>query len=843
MLGTGRVRRDGWLPSSDCQNPLLFLNQTPVMLIFCSFRRVVVVAFTLLAVVLPLGAQQVSYARAEQLLSWNSDLLVSGDHVTPQWLKDGNRFWYRNKTSNGAEYILVDPATKTRGLLFDHVRLAQAMTVASDTAFDGNKLPFQSFVFGKDGDNEGEIEFNAVRKRFVCNITSYKCTVGDTLPSNVPFVKSPNKKLEAFIHRNNVWVRNAETTKDSVQLTTDGIDYYSYGLTMSRPSQLQLLHPKPQKPQLRWSPDSKKIAVMRMDERNVELMHYISYTPQRPKHYSQPYALPGDTIIPYPYIHILDVASRGNIVATIAPRPSQLSIGGSVRDSAWADNSTVLHVSYYTRGSKSAYLSAIDAATGAARVVARDTGKTYVEISNPQDPGSFYVTKDQKDAFWWSERDGWGHLYRFAGEGVASVASSGVGMSMAPAPKAQLTSGAWQVGQISYVDEIAKQVYFTGRGHDGFLYYPKLYRVSYDGTGLTLLTAEDGFHDIRFSPSGKYFVDTYSRIESPPVTVLRAAATGAVIRTLEEADISRLKAVGWHPAEVFTVKARDGITDLSGVLYLPPNMDPTKKYPIISHIYPGPQVGSVGEWSFKNGGEPFALAELGFVVIQFDHLGTPLRSKAFHDNYYGFFGDNGLPDHISAIKQLGARYKFIDVDRVGIFGHSGGGFASTDAMLRYPEFFKVAVSGAGNHDNRSYNIYWSEKYQGLMKRDTLLKTDNFTTSANKSMAQNLQGHLLLMHGDMDDNVHPANTVQLIDELEKANKSFDLVWAPNRNHGLNEPYFIRRRWDYFVTWLMGATPPYNYLITQPVDGRGGIVSTPDDDGPDGWPYWRPSRIPQ
>jgi dipeptidyl aminopeptidase/acylaminoacyl peptidase len=799
----------------------------------------------LAAVAAPLGAQQVSYSRAEQLLNWNTDRLVSGDQVTPQWLKDGNRFWYRNKTPAGAEFVLVDPTTASKSLLFDHVRLAQAMTSASDTAFDGNKLPFQTFRFTKDGDNESEIEFNAVRKRFVCNIQSYKCTAGDTVPSEVPFVKSPDKKLEAFISKNNLWVRNAETKKDSVQLTTDGVEYYSYGTTMPRPSQLQ--RPQPVRPQLRWSPDSKKIAITRADERNVQHMHYISYTPQRPKHYSQPYALPGDTVVPYPHIHIVEVASKANVAVKVSPRPNQLSIGGSVRDSAWAPNSNALKISFYTRGSKSAYLAVVDANTGDMRVVARDTGKTFVEISNPQDPGSFYVTKDMKDAFWWSERDGWGHLYRFDAAGVTNVASTDGdgGMTLDPAPKAQLTSGAWQIGQLSYVDEAGKRLFFTGRGRDGFLYYAKLYRSNYDGSGLTLVTPEDANHVVTFSPSGRYFVDTYSRIETPPVTVLRSAASGAVIKKLEEADVSRLKASGWRAGQVFNVKARDGVTDIYGVMYLPPNVDSTKKYPIISHIYPGPQVGSVGAWSFKNGGEQFSLAELGFVVIQLDHLGTPLRSKVFHDNYYGNFGDNGLLDHITAIKQLGARYKFIDVDKVGIFGHSGGGFASTDAILRYPEFFKVAVSGAGNHDNRSYNIYWAEKYQGLMSKDTARKTDNFETSANKTMAKNLQGHLMLMHGDMDDNVHPANTVQMIDELTKANRTFDLVWAPNRNHGLNEPYFIRRRWDYFVQYLMGATPPDNYLIVQPtpLPGGGGQFAPDDDDpDPDGWPYWKPFKLP-
>jgi dipeptidyl aminopeptidase/acylaminoacyl peptidase len=281
------------------------------------------------------------------------------------------------------------------------------------------------------------------------------------------------------------------------------------------------------------------------------------------------------------------------------------------------------------------------------------------------------------------------------------------------------------------------------------------------------------------------------------------------------------------------VKARDGLTDIHGVMYLPSKLDTTKHYPIISHIYPGPQVGSVGAWSFKGSGEPFALAELGFVVVQIDHLGTPGRSKAFHDNYYGNFTDNGLPDHIAAIKQLGSRHAFIDLERVGIFGHSGGGFASTDAMLRYPEFFSVAVSGAGNHDNRSYNIYWAEKYQGLLRRDSTRRgEDNFTASANKSYAANLRGKLLLMHGDMDDNVHPAMTIQVVDELIKANRDFDLIMAPNRAHGLNESYFIRRRWDYFVEHLAKAIPPVNYKMT-PAGGQGGFST---DDGPDANDLW-------
>ncbi len=792
-----------------------------------------------------LSAQTVSYSRAEQFLDWNTRTLIAGDQVQPGWLKDGNRFWYRNKTNTGAEFVLVDPASGSRGPLFDHVRLARAMTLAGDTAFEAHKLPFETFRFTRDGDNESEIEFNTNRKRFVCNIATYACTVGDTLPNPARFVLSPDKTKEAFIHKNNLYVRSRDGS-DSTQLTTDGVDYWAYGTTMPRPSELQFNRQNNRRPNLRWSPDGKKIAIIRADERAVAHHHYVQYTGQRTKHYSQPYALPGDTAVPHPYLYVVDVATKQAVQAKVAPRPNQLSIGGSVRDSAWAENSQVVHVSFYTRGSKSAYLGAVDAATGDFRVIARDTGKTYVEMANPQDPASFYVTKDLKDAFWFSERDGWGHLYRFDGTGTTAIATTDGdgGMVQHPEPKAQVTSGAWQVGQIAHVDETNKQIYFTARGREpnGFLYYPKLYRMGYDGSGLTLITQEEAHHRITFSPSGRYFVDTYSTLTTPPVTVVRTA-DGKLVRKIEEADISRLKEIGWRPVVPFSVKARDGVTDIYGLLYFPSNIDSTKKYPIISHIYPGPQVGSVRGWNFTSGGEPYSLAELGFVVMQLDHMGTPLRSKAFHDNYYGFFGDNGLPDHITAIKQLGARYGFIDVDRVGIFGHSGGGFASTDAILRYPDFFKVAVSGAGNHDNRSYNIYWAEKYQGLMQRDTLRKTDNFETSANKTMVKNLQGKLMLMHGDMDDNVHPAMTVQVIDELIKANKSFDLVWAPNRNHGLNEPYFIRRRWDYFVEHLLGATPPQNYEIRQPVEGAPGRPrSGPDPDTWDdaGFPYWKPFK---
>jgi dipeptidyl aminopeptidase/acylaminoacyl peptidase len=660
-----------------------------------------------------LSIAQVDYSRAERLLTWNTSRLLSGDSVKAQWLLDGNRFWYRNKTPHGAEYLLVDPIRNLKTPLFDNARLTAAMTAARDTAYDPDRLPFATFKFTNDGANEREIEFTANKKRFVCDIGSYRCQVSDTLPSEVPFILSPDRTWEAFIHQRNVWVRRRGGA-DSTQLTTDGVENWGYGLTEPRPN--EVVRPQPRRPAIRWSPDSKRLLVGRQDERRVEPMHYLAMTSQRPKHYSQPYALPGDSIVPTPTAHLIEVATKSNLEIKVAPQPLQLNVIGSARDSVWGEASDKVYLSALTRGSKRASLIEVDAVSGQQTIIAADSGKTYVEWSPPTDPQSWYVTRDGQDAFWWSERDGWAHLYRYGPNGIL---------------KNRLTEGPWFASAIQSVDEVGKQVYFTARGREPgqFWYYAKLYRVGYDGTGLTLLTPEDAQHEIDFSPSGKFFVDSYSRIEAAPVTVLRAAPDGRVIRKLEEADVSRLKETGWRPAETFTAKARDGSTDLYGVIYLPPGLDTTKRYPVIDNIYPGPQIGSVGSWNFKSGGEAFALASLGFVVVQIDHLGTPMRSKAFHDSYYANFIDNGLPDHVAVIKALGAQHRWLDLDRVGIFGHSGGGFASTDAMFRFPDFFKVAVSSSGNHDNRSYNIFWAEKYQGLLQRDTLKKTDNFEPTA------------------------------------------------------------------------------------------------------------------
>ncbi len=762
----------------------------------------------------PASAQEITaadYTRAAQLLAWHTENLVLGGPVQPSWIPGGDRFWYRTRVQEGHEFMVVDPVRNTQGPLFDRHRLAAALSVAADTSFVGTKLPFQSFEFLG---SERRIAMDVGKRRFECDLDPYACAAVDTLPDAGAFVVSPDSTLEVFMQGHDLFLRSFRGG-DTIRLTNDGEEHFAYGAGAPSPGQLR--RDAPRRPQVSWAPDSRRLAVMRPDERGVELMHYISSTPSRPKHYFRPYALPGDSIIPQPVFHVLELpedmeAAAADPDTTRAHAAANhqivferdlwnLSFGGAVADSTWSSDSGTLYVNYFTRGAKKLVLAGVDAATGAHRILAADSSRTNVIGNHWTGPKSFWVSPDEATVIWWSERDGWAHLYRLDRDTGTS---------------AQITSGPWTVGTLLHVDEARRQLYFTGRGRepDRNVYYAHVYRVGFDGSGLTLITPEDAHHDISFSPSGDFFVDVYSRIESPPVSVLRRTRDGSVVRSLEEADVSLLEESGWTPAEVFQVKARDGVTDLYGVVYFPPNLDPTKKYPVIEHIYPGPFIGSVGSWSFKSGGEQFALAQLGFVVVQVDHMGTPYRSKAMHDAYYGNMGDNGIPDHVAAVRQLGARYPFLDLDRVGIYGHSGGGFASTDAILRFPDFYKVAVSSAGNHDQRTYGIHWGPLYQGLYQRDTVNGGDNYESQANQLIAANLEGRLLLMHGDMDDNVHPAMTIQVVNELIKANKDFDLIIAPDRAHSLNEPYFIRRRWDYFVRHLLGAEPPREFEIVRP-----------------------------
>ena len=409
------------------------------------------------------------------------------------------------------------------------------------------------------------------------------------------------------------------------------------------------------------------------------------------------------------------------------------------------------------------------------------------------------VIPASNQVIWYSQRDDWGHLYLY------DLKTGNL--------KRHLTEGNWNVLQVLRLDEEGRSIVFTGAGREeGDPYFQYLYSIDMDGSGdVKLLTPENSNHSVTLSPSGQYFIDSYSTPVVPPVIKLRDRE-GRELLMLEKADISLLIEAGWQPPVPFSVKARDGVTDIYGLLFKPTDFDPAQKYPIINSIYPGPQTGSVGSRSFSaSRGDRQALAELGFIVVSIDAMGTPMRSKSFHAAYYGNMGDNGLPDQITGMKQLAERYPWIDIDRVGIYGHSGGGFASTDAILRYPDFFKVAVSGAGNHDNRNYEDDWGEKWQGLLVTNPDGST-SYDNQANQLLAKNLKGKLLLAHGTMDSNVPMYNTLLVVNELIAANKDFDLILFPNRSHGFSgEGYMTRRRWDYFVRHLMGAEPPKEFTF--------------------------------
>jgi dipeptidyl aminopeptidase/acylaminoacyl peptidase len=756
-----------------------------------------------------LAAQVTSadYSRAEQFLGSNARSLVAHEEVTPRWFA-GDHFWYRDHLPEGHEFIVVDPSRGSREPAFDHVRLASALSVAADTSYEPYKLPFTEFEFQESGRVVRFFVGDSIR--WSCRINGqYACIGPDTAKSRADGeTGSPDGRWVAFIRDHDLWVREVASGSEQ-RLSDDGEPYLGYATNDQCCNQVTApRQDRDRPPVVAWSPDSRRIATHRLDQRRVEALHLLETATGRPKLHSYRYGLPGDSVVPTFDLFIFDLEARGRTAIDV---PTQTAVNtsccGLMVDSTWKDVQwgNTNHQVFFTIGQrnfKRLDLVVADAVTGETRTILTETSPTFVEARIGYGLPSWKVVNSGSQIIWFSERDGWGHLYRYD-------AISGELMN-------RVTAGAWLVHEVLHADDANQVVYFTAFGRETGTdpYYQQLYRVGYDGSGLTLMTDPAYHHDIRASPSGQFFVDTRSRRTVGPVTeVLDRQAR--VVQTLEEADISRLLEAGWQWPVPFVAKGRDRVTDVHGLLYFPTDFDSTAQYPVVDYVYPGPQVGPIGARGFNVGpaGNPHALAELGFIVVTVDAFGTPDRSKAFHDSYYGNMGDNGIPDHIATLRQLAGRFRQMDLNRVGIYGHSGGGFASTDAILRYPDFFKVAVSTAGNHDNRSYDYTWGEKYQGLV-RENDDGTDSFDSQANQNLAENLEGQLLLMYGTLDDNVHPNATLLVIDELIKHNKDFDLVVLPNRNHGYaNEPYVVRRTWDYFVEHLLGVEPPEEYVIRQ------------------------------
>ncbi|MDH3732039.1 MAG: S9 family peptidase [Gemmatimonadota bacterium] len=741
------------------------------------------------------------YARAEQFLFFNAPRLTSGTVVSPRWVS-GDRFWYRNQVFGGHEFVMVDPGARRRAPVFDHDRLAATLSVAADTSYEADRLPFDEFEFV----GTSTIRFHTVtHRRWDCDIQAYTCSGPDSIPKVTNEIESPDGSLAAFSRDENLWVRDT-STDDERQLSTDGEAHFGYGVlpegccsevTMRR----QGLDPPPV---VEWSPDGSRIATHRYDEREVKDFHLLEAATGRAILHSYKYALPGDSVVPTWTMHVFDATGAGGLAADMDPEVGYFAGADTAWANAqWGAAGDRVYFSNHSRDFKTQTLYEMDAGTGAIREVIVETGPTYVETNQLTGlPPNWRVLDNGNEAIWFSERDGWGHLY------LHDLATGQL--------KNRITSGSWLVLQLLEVDEAARLVYFTGLGREPGTdpYFRHLYRASLDGGGVTRLTPEDANHDVSVSPDGRYFVDTYGTRSTAPVTVVRSTG-GQPLMTVEEGDISPLLEAGWQPPVRFKAKGRDGITDVYGYLFLPPDRQEGVIYPVVDYVYPGPQIGPIRTPGFTAGprGQGHSYAELGFIGFVVDAIGTPFRSKAFHDGYYANMGDNGIPDHISALKELALSYP-IDIDRVGIFGHSGGGFASTDAILRHPDFFKVAVSGAGNHDNRGYHFPWGEKYQGLLTENPD-GTDSFDSQANQNLAANLKGKLLLHYGTLDDNVHPNMTILVAQELIKHNRDFDMLVFPNRNHGYaREPYLIRRTMDYFVEHLMGAKPPEGYEIEPP-----------------------------
>ena len=698
------------------------------------------------------------YARAEKFLRESVTPLVSGMVSQPMWLS-GDRLGYRSAArGGGSQFILVDPAKGSR------------------------------VVCSPETDRCG----GALDPREVARLLPQQRSAGVRSES-----VSPDGKKAAFIRAHNLWMRDVETGRET-QLTTDGVTDFGYATDNAG-------WIRSDRPVMVWSPDSRRIATFQQDDRHVGEMYLVTTKVGHPELQAWKYPLPGDSVISMIHRVVIDVDAPRVTRLQMPPDAHRSTLCDHVvcrNGEGWADlqwypdGSHIAFVST-SRDHKHEVLRVADATTGAVRDVMREDVATQYESGNGM--ANWRVLPASNEAIWFSERDDWGQLYLY------DLTTGQL--------KRKITSGEGNVAQLRRVDEKTRTLYFVGnareRGRDP--YFRHFYKIRIDGTGLVLLTPEDADHDISLAPSGRYFLDTYSRPESPPVTVVRDL-DGKRLATLETADISRLTATGWKPPMPITVKARDGKTDLYGLMYVPTDLDRSKKYPIVNHIYPGPQTGSVGGRSFSPArGDAQALAELGFIVVEIDGMGTPWRSKSFHDAYYGKMGDNTLPDQVAGMKELAQRFPYIDLNRAGIYGHSGGGFAAADAMFRYPDFFKVGISEAGNHDQREYEDDWGERYQGLLVRNPD-GSDNYAAEANQAYVRNLKGKLLLAHGTTDDNVPPYNTLLVVNELIRANKDFDLLLLPNRTHGFgNEAYMVRRRWDYFVRNLRGAEPPKEYQI--------------------------------
>ena len=747
-------------------------------------------------------------------MNYNVQALVHHTISDVEYFPDG-RVFYRDPGAGGVTYMIADPAHGTKAPAFDDVKLAAALRTASSRAVEAAHLNIQSYTPDAAGSgftvDLGWSKFHCVTETLCAELASKEGQTAKPaatakpagMKSKAPFDLSPDKKLAAFIRDNNLWVR-VEATGEERQLTTDGVKDFGYATDNAGWTHSDA-------PILIWSADSKKIATFQLDERKTGMMYLVPVTNRHPVLEAWHYPLVGDKDVTMMERVVIDVDAAKVVRLKMAPdqhRSTECDDVSCRGGQGWddvtfsPDGKTLAFVST-SRDHKDEWLRVADTATGDVREVFHDHVDTYYGW---QSNVNWWYLPASDEFIWCSEKSDYAQYYLY------DLKTGKL--------KNQITHGDGPVQDLLHVDEKNRVIYFmaAGKQKDEDPYFEHYYRVDFDGKNQELLTPEVANHVVTSAPDGSSFVDVYSTIETPQVAVVRDSS-GKVLLTLAKQDISALLAAGWKAPTPVTVTGRDGKTLLYGMLWKPTYYDAAKdagkKYPVVDYVYPGPQDGSCAPRNFSAATrDNQALADLGFIVVCIDGMGNPHRSKSFHDAHASKpedMGDDTIPDQVAAIKDLATRFP-VDLDRVGIWGHSGGGNAAVSAMFHYPEFFKVGWSESGNHDNRDYEDDWDERWAGLEVVGKDGKS-NYDVSANQNYAKNLKGHLMLVHGTMDDNVPLNNTLTVVDALVKANKDFDLLLVPNVHHGYAEAsqYVMRRRWDYFVRYLEGGVPPFEYQV--------------------------------
>jgi len=745
------------------------------------------------------SGQRADFKSAEKFRADNLTPKIGDLAVNPNWIEESDIFWYSFKTSSGKNFYYVNAATRSKQPMFESKYMAAELRKLTHHPYNDLDLPIKDIKFEK----KSTVKFTFVvdSMKFIFDISTQKLTIKDSLWKEKKKLSWPTYSTDstwiAYAKNHNLFLMKRKD-KDSVeiQLTTDGERYYSYAQNSEDTTKNKKL-----KANVDWFKNSKKLYSERQDERKVKDLFVIDVLAQpRPKLESYRYSMPGEQFVPQSELVIFDVATKKRIDVDVKKWKDQ-TINVAWTSQKEADKLILIRKD---RPLKKLDVCLVNAETGALSVLFSE--ETWPYFNNEYSRIS--VINEGNDIIWWSERTGWGQLYLYDGKGTL---------------KNQITNGYFVTGRIERIDTLGRNVYFEAFGKEEGVhpYYSMKYKAAIDKSPVTLITKEGANHSFSMSKSNKFFVDTYSAVDKIPEAVLRDN-NGNILLKLEKADLSQLFKTGWKMPQTIVVKAKDGVTDLYGVMYKPFNFDSTKKYPVISYVYPGPQTESV-QYSFTvSGGKNVALAQLGFIVVNFGHRGgSPMRNNYYHTFGYNDLRDYPLADDKYGLEQLADTYKFIDINRVGIYGHSGGGFMSTAAILSYPDFYKVAVSSSGNHDNNIYNQWWGETHNGVSEvvkkaakkeevKDSLNKKKEDEISfkgvveKNQDIAKNLKGYLLLVTGDIDNNVHPGNTLRVVDALIKANKRFDFMMLPGQRHayGNDVPYFDRLMWYYFAEHLLG-----------------------------------------